>query len=155
MYELSDAQCPLIRIHWSIKNAFAMPEQIPSIACPMHLSASSVFPSSPPSLLPSIAVEALLPKFHIDSIMRLTHPSAKFIPITNFRLATLFPHPTSKVVCTAPARIHLPEERDELLCFTLLCERWSFRVVGCEGVQEGPCSAAESFDVWWTVARHV
>ena len=82
--------------------------------------------------------------------MRLTHPLAKLIPIAHPRLITVL-HPRPEIVRARPARVHLAEQADELLCLALLRELRSLRVGGGHGVQERPGGAAELLDVWRAV----
>ena len=113
-------------------------------------STPPILPSSPPSFFPLVAVKAALSQLYVDRVVSLTHPPSKLVPIAHPGLVAVF-HPRSEVVGTRPARVHLAEQADELLCFALLRKGWSLGIGGCHGVQEGPSGAAELLDVRWAV----
>lgn len=120
----------------------------------VHRETSSItapiFPSRPPPLFPSIAVELVLPKLDVDRIMRFAHPPTKLFSVAYSRLIAFF-HPRSEVIGTYPTRIHLAEEIDELLRLNLLSERWSFRIVCSHRVQQVPRRAPKLVYIGWTV----
>lgn len=97
-------------------------------------AASTVPPTCTPPLFPSVAIEDILPKLDVDSIVRVAHPAPKLVPVADLGLVVV-PHPCSKVICADPARVHLPKKTDELLGFCLLGGRRLLGVGRCHSVQ--------------------
>lgn len=115
------------------------------------LPAPPILPPSPPPLLPSPTVKLLLPQLDIDRIVRLTHPLSKLVSTRHPRRIPPFVHPAPEIVRAHPARIKLPKQRYELLCFGLSCRCRRRGVVGRHCVEEGPGAAAQGFDIGRTV----
>lgn len=110
-------------------------QPIPSSA--LHSPTPPIFPASPPSFFPLVAIEAALPQLHVDRVMRLAHPPPEVVPAAHAGLVPVL-HPRPEIVGARPARVHFAEQADELLGFALLGEGWSLGVGGRHGVQEGP-----------------
>ena len=83
--------------------------------------------------------------------MRLTHPPTELLPTADPRRILRLPRP--EVVRARPAGVHLPKQRDERSSIGLLCGSWVGRVVGCEGMEEGPCVVPQSINVGRAVGR--
>lgn len=79
--------------------------------------------------------------------MRLAHPPAQPLPPFDPGLVAPARHPGLQVLRARPARVQAREEREELPHLRLLGGRGAGRVVGAEGVEEGPGGAAEGVDV--------
>lgn len=75
--------------------------QVASVVSQGGLATAAIFPSSPPSLLPFITVENILPELDIHIIMGLTHPPAKLIPTLHSDLIAL--HVFPKILSTPAA----------------------------------------------------
>ena len=115
------------------------------------LIATTIRPTDPPTFLPKRTIEHGFTQLAIDLIMSLTHPMAKLLPSGDSGRITRPSQPGSKIIGADPTRVEFGEEMDELAHVALLRGRCHLRIIGREGVEEGPGVGAKQVDVRWTI----
>lgn len=105
----------------------------------------AVLPPRPPSLLPSAAVELLLPQFPIDLVVGLAEPVAKFCPAVDLDLVLLLV--CLEVFGADPAGVQPTERPHEPSQVFFLRRRGIFGVGRGDGMEQRPGAVAELLDV--------
>lgn len=135
----------------SVLNLFYNKHVLP-IAEKRNVSTTSpILPPGPPPFLPPPAIEHVLAKFDIDSVMRLAHPPPKLFATADPRRISVTAHPLLEVPRAVPAWVQLREGRHESAGLRLQGRRGVCGVRAGYRVQQGPRGAAELFDIWGAI----